>query len=102
MDGLVKFVGTLQSSPCFSGFISRDPVGFPVVTFTFANAVDLALDVKSSFYPAKPSSFCMAVVPSTAADLTLIGALAQQSYNITYDLVGNTVSIQRIDCALLE
>ena len=102
MDGLVQFVGTLQSSPCFSGFISRDLVGFPVVTFTFANGVDLALDVGSCFYPAEPSSFCIAVVPSTAADLTLIGVLAQQSYNIANDFVGNTVSIQRIDCALLE
>ena len=44
----------------------------------------------------------MAMVPSTAADLTLIGVLAQQSYNIACDLVENTVSIQRIDRALLE
>ncbi|KAM3683481.1 hypothetical protein ACJW31_12G150700 [Castanea mollissima] len=71
-------------------------------TFTFANGVDLAFNVKNFFYPAEPNSFCMSVVPSTAADLTLIGVLAQQSYNISYDLVGNTVSIQRIDCALLE
>uniref|UniRef100_A0A7N2MKT5 Peptidase A1 domain-containing protein n=1 Tax=Quercus lobata TaxID=97700 RepID=A0A7N2MKT5_QUELO len=73
-----------------------------VVAFTFANGVDLALDEKSFFYPAESKSFCMAMVPSTAADLTLIGVLAQQSYNIAYDLVENTVSIQRIDCALLE
>jgi len=85
-----------------SGFIDRDLVGFPVVAFTFANGVDLALDEKSFFYPAESKSFCMAMVPSTAADLTLIGVLAQQSYNIAYDLVENTVSIQRIDCALLE
>ncbi|KAM4077586.1 hypothetical protein ACJW30_12G149600 [Castanea mollissima] len=71
-------------------------------TFTFANGVDLAFNVKNFFYPAEPNSFCMSVVPSTAADLTLIGVLAQQSYNISYDLDGNTVSIQRIDCALLE
>ncbi|KAM3683480.1 hypothetical protein ACJW31_12G150600 [Castanea mollissima] len=92
MDGLVQFVGTLESGPCFRGVIDRHLVGFPVVTFTFANGVDMALDVKSFFYPVESNSFCMSVVPT----------LAQQSYNIAYDLAGNTVSIQRIDCELLE
>ena len=50
MDGLVQFVGTLHSSPCFTGVIDRDLAGFPVVTFNFANGVDLALDVKSFFW----------------------------------------------------
>ncbi|XP_075650129.1 protein ASPARTIC PROTEASE IN GUARD CELL 1 [Castanea sativa] len=102
MDGLVQFVGTLHSCPCFTRDIDRDLAGFPVVTFTFANGVDLALDVKSFFRPTGPNKFCMAVTPTIAANLTMIGVLAQQSYNIAYDLVGNTVSIQRIDCALLE
>ncbi|KAL4596767.1 hypothetical protein ACB092_12G186500 [Castanea dentata] len=90
MDGLVQFVGTLKSGPCFRGVIDRDLVGFPVVTFTFANGVDMALDVKSFFYPVESNSFLHVCV------------LAQQSYNIAYDLAGNTVSIQRIDCELLE
>ncbi|KAM4077585.1 hypothetical protein ACJW30_12G149500 [Castanea mollissima] len=73
MDDLVQYVGTLNS----------------LVTFTFANGVDLALDVKSFFAPAGPHKFCMAVAPSTAANLTLIIVLAQQSYNIAYDLPRN-------------
>ncbi|XP_050255204.1 aspartic proteinase nepenthesin-2-like [Quercus robur] len=82
MDDLVQYVGTLSSCPCFWGVIDRDLVGFPVVTFTFANGVGLALDVKSFFTPAGPHKFCMAVALSTVANLTLIGVLAQQSYNI--------------------
>uniref|UniRef100_A0A7N2MJJ6 Peptidase A1 domain-containing protein n=1 Tax=Quercus lobata TaxID=97700 RepID=A0A7N2MJJ6_QUELO len=49
MDGLVQFVGTLHSSPCFTGVIDRDLAGFPVVTFNFANGVDLAFRCKDLF-----------------------------------------------------
>ena len=102
MKGIVKFIGTQQSSPCFKGLIDRDLAGFPVVTFNFANGVDLALDVKSFFYMAGPNAFCMAMAPTTAANLTIIGVMAQQSYNIAYNLAQSSISIQRIDCALLE
>ncbi|KAK7849994.1 aspartic proteinase CDR1 [Quercus suber] len=102
MNGIVKFIGTQHSSPCFKGLIDRDLVGFPVVTFSFANGVDLALDVKSFFYMAGPNAFCMAMAPKTTANLTIIGVMAQQSYNIAYNLAQSSISIQRIDCALLE
>ena len=102
MNGIVQFVGTEHSSPCFKGVIDRDLVGFPVVTFNFANGVDLALDVKSFFYVASPNTFCMAMAPTNAENLTIIGVLAQQSYNIAYNLASKTISIQRIDCELLE
>ncbi|KAK9993224.1 hypothetical protein SO802_022927 [Lithocarpus litseifolius] len=72
MNGIVQLIGTQHSSPCFKGLIDRDLVGFPVVTFNFANGVDLALDVKSFFYMAVPNAFCMAMAPTTAANLTII------------------------------
>ncbi|KAF3949609.1 hypothetical protein ACB098_12G150300 [Castanea mollissima] len=102
MNGIVQFVGTQHSAPCFKGVIDRELVGFPVVTFNFANGVDLALDVKSFFYMANPNTFCMSMAPTFAANLTIIGVWAQQSYNIAYNLASKTISIQRIDCALLE
>ncbi|XP_075650126.1 aspartic proteinase nepenthesin-2-like [Castanea sativa] len=96
MDDLVLFFSLPSNMsersihvPASGGVIDRDLVGFPVVTFTFANGVDLALDVKSFFAPAGPHKFCMAVAPGTAANLTLIIVLAQQSYNIAYDLPRN-------------
>ena len=102
MNGIVQFVGTENSSPCFKGVIDRDLVGFPVVTFNFADGVDLALDVKSFFSVASRNTFCMAMAPTNAANLTIIGVLAQQGYNIAYNLASKTISVQRIDCALLE
>ncbi|KAK7840597.1 aspartic proteinase CDR1 [Quercus suber] len=92
----------IDSAPCFNGVINRDLVGFPVVTFNFANGVDLALDVESLFIETSPNQFCMAVLPSIANDMTIIGVMAQQNYNIAYDLAGNSVSMERIDCELLE
>ena len=103
MDGLVQLVSRPSfAAPCFNGVINRDLVGFPVVTFNFANGVDLALDVESLFIETSPNQFCMAVLPSIANDMTIIGVMAQQNYNIAYDLAGSSVSIERIDCELLE
>jgi hypothetical protein len=74
-----------------------------VVTFHFANGVDLDLDMEGLFFQTDPNKFCMAVVPSDVhVDLTFIGVLTQQNYNIAYDLAGKTLSVQRIDCELLE
>ncbi|XP_075650125.1 aspartic proteinase CDR1-like [Castanea sativa] len=102
LSGIVPYIGMRHSSPCFKGVIDRELAGFPVVTFNFANGVDLVLDVKSLFYEAGPNAFCMAMTQSKAANLTVIGVLAQQSYNIEYNLAEKSISMQRIDCALLE
>jgi hypothetical protein len=103
-DGLLQGLGgSSTSAPCYTGVIDRDLIGFPVVTFHFANGVDLDLDMEGLFFQTDPNKFCMAVVPSDVhVDLTLIGVLAQQNYNIAYDLAGKTLSVQRIDCELLE
>jgi len=88
--------------PCYKGVIDRDLVGFPPVAFHFARGVDLVLDAESMFVEAGPNQFCMAVAPSKHADLTVIGVLAQQNYNVGYDLAAKTIFFQRIDCELLE
>ncbi|XP_038695456.1 aspartic proteinase CDR1-like [Tripterygium wilfordii] len=46
--------------------------------------------------------FCMAVQESDLNGLSVIGIMAQQSYNVGFDLIGKTISFQRIDCELLE
>lgn len=89
--------------PCYEGVIDRDLAGFPILIFNFAGGADLALDPKSLFVEALPNQFCMAVAPSARnPSLSVIGLLAQQNYNIGYDLAGKTISFQRIDCELLE
>ncbi|XP_054806199.1 aspartic proteinase CDR1-like [Prosopis cineraria] len=91
---------------CYLGTVSRDLVGFPVVTFHFAEGADLVLDTESLFIQRKNDTFCMAVAPINVVDLrskpSIIGLLAQQSYNIGYDLNDKDIYFQRIDCELLS
>ncbi|KAH1041671.1 hypothetical protein GLYMA_09G058400v4 [Glycine max] len=90
---------------CYYGIISRDLVGFPVVTFHFVDGADLALDT-GSFFSQRDDIFCMTVSPASILNTTIspsvIGLLAQQSYNVGYDLVNQFVYFQRIDCELLS
>ncbi|KAL5840136.1 hypothetical protein ACOSQ3_012798 [Xanthoceras sorbifolium] len=93
---------------CYEGVISRDVVGFPAVTFHFADGADLVLDRESLFLQAWPNVFCMAVFPSFAdhdhheTNLSLVGMMAQQNYNVAFDVSGKKVTFQRIDCELLD
>ncbi|XVE98649.1 hypothetical protein REPUB_Repub03eG0125100 [Reevesia pubescens] len=93
---------------CYMGTIYQDLIGFPAVTFHFAGGADLVLDTQSLFVQLHPYAFCMAVLPSSAtgdnitSSMSLIGMLAQQNYNIAFDINGNTLYFQRIDCELLD
>ncbi|GAU25312.1 hypothetical protein TSUD_375760 [Trifolium subterraneum] len=88
---------------CYAGSISKDLTGFPVVTFHFAGGADLVLD-SSSFFQQRDNFFCMTVAPTSqfGIDLSVIGLLAQQSYNVGYDQVNGLIYFQRIDCELLS
>lgn len=45
--------------------------------------------------------FCLSIITNMDEDLSVIGALSQQSYNVGYDLEANIVSFDRIDCGIL-
>ncbi|KAG7545654.1 Peptidase family A1 domain [Arabidopsis suecica] len=85
---------------CYNGNLERDLVesGFPIVTFHFSDGAELSLDVKSVFMKLSPNVFCLAVTPG---NINSIGATAQQSYNIGYDLEAKKISFERIDCGVL-
>ncbi|XP_059634616.1 aspartic proteinase CDR1-like [Cornus florida] len=88
---------------CYRGVVSEDLKGFPVVTFHFAGGADLVLDIDNMFQQHGPNAFCMAVFVSDDEDRpSAIGIMAQQYYNIGYDLSGKKLYFQRIDCELLE
>lgn len=91
---------------CYYGSVNRDPVGFPVVTFHFSEGADLVLDSLSFFKQVMDNVFCMTVGPINEAGIgnvpSVIGLLAQQSYNVGYDLVSGFIYFQRIDCELLS
>ncbi|XP_028751360.1 aspartic proteinase CDR1-like [Neltuma alba] len=91
---------------CYLGTLSTDLVGFPVVTFHFAEGADLVLDKESLFIQRNNDTFCTAVAPINVVDLwskpSIIGLLAQQGYNIGYDLNNKDIYFQRIDCELIS
>lgn len=94
-------------SLCYEGSAREDLVGFPVVRFEFEDGAELVLDRESLFLQAWPHVFCMAVFPSFVngdayTRLSLIGMMAQQNYNVAYDIDGRKLSFERIDCALLD
>ncbi|KAJ7979565.1 putative Eukaryotic aspartyl protease family protein [Quillaja saponaria] len=95
----IKDDGT--SNLCYKGIIDQDLIGFPVVTFQFAGGADLVLDMESLFLQ-NSDVFCMQVVLSPNEGFSAIGLLAQQSYNVAYDIEANKLYVQRIDCELLS
>lgn len=85
---------------CYKGVINRDLTGFPVVTFHFAGGAELALDVNSLFQGNGKEEFCLALQESQ--EMNIIGIMAQQNYNVGFDIAGKNVFFQRIDCQLLH
>lgn len=98
--------GNVPWQLCYFGNVGRDLDGFPVVTFHFAGGADLVLDTGSLFIQVRDSVFCMTVGPTSVTgieiDLSVIGVLAQQSYNVGYDIVNGFIYFQRIECQLLS
>eukprot|EP00258_Populus_trichocarpa_P029321 XP_024445340.1 protein ASPARTIC PROTEASE IN GUARD CELL 1 [Populus trichocarpa] len=77
---------------CYIGSVREDLSGFPAVTFHFANGAQLVLDTQSS----------SAVNGDNSKNLSVIGMMAQQNYNVGYDIGQNKLYFQRIDCELLK
>ncbi|KAK4755541.1 hypothetical protein SAY87_009298 [Trapa incisa] len=101
LDGVLKMVDRKPLRLCYQGSLSRDLVGFPAVTFHFADGAELSLDSESLFYQAG-DVFCMAVAPSEIMGLSIFGLMAQQYYNIAFDVASGRAYFQRIECQLLE
>lgn len=105
MDGVLKpaVVKDGDGLLCYSGDMEKDLKGFPLVTLHLAGGTDIDLDVEGFFQRTTDrSTFCMAVLQSTFSEDNIIGVIAQQYYNVGFDLEAKRVSFQRIDCELLE
>ncbi|XP_034700260.1 aspartic proteinase CDR1-like [Vitis riparia] len=94
---------TIPGWLCYKGRVNEDLRGFPELTFHFAEGADLVLDANSLFVQKNQDVFCLAVLESNLKNIgSVIGIMAQQHYNVAYDLIGKRVYFQRIDCELLE
>lgn len=102
INGVLKpiKVRNAENQLCYLGNLEQDLKGFPIVTLHLAEGTDLDLNVEGMFQRSSDgSAFCMAVVESIE---NIIGIMAQQYYNVGFDLDAKRVSFQRIDCELLE
>ncbi|XP_050374532.1 aspartic proteinase CDR1-like [Argentina anserina] len=106
LDGKLERVQDPDSPTalCYKGTIDQDLVGFPVATFHLAGGVDLVMDKASFFEVVSENEVCMAVQMAVGEgdSLNVIGILAQQNYNVAYDIAAKKVYLQSIDCELLE
>ncbi|KAK9187273.1 hypothetical protein WN944_018665 [Citrus x changshan-huyou] len=75
---------------CYHGIMTHYLKGFPSVRFHFGGGAELALEKESMFYQLRLDAFCMAVNPASINDryvnFSLIGMMAQQFYNVGYEL----------------
>ncbi|RXH71525.1 hypothetical protein DVH24_018880 [Malus domestica] len=91
LDGRLEKVEKpgVPSGLCYKGKIRQDLIGFPDVVLNFADYGE--------------GDFCMAVqVSPEGSDLNVVGIMAQQHYNVAYDLAASQVYFQSIDCQLLD
>ncbi|KAM0966993.1 hypothetical protein ACFX1X_022996 [Malus domestica] len=105
LDGRLEKVEEpgVPSGLCYKGNIREDLTGFPDVVLNFAGGAEVGLDVESAFQDYGEGEFCMAVQLSPeGSDLNVVGIMAQQHYNVAYDLAASQVYFQRIDCQLLD
>ncbi|KAK4757274.1 hypothetical protein SAY87_007401 [Trapa incisa] len=103
LNGPTKYP-TFPDLLCYKGQVDRDLSGFPAVALHLAQGADIVLDTHSMFVQMEEGTLCMAVEPAdkNAEELTVIGGLALQSYNVGYDIDGGKMHVQRIDCQLLQ
>ncbi|CAL1359369.1 unnamed protein product [Linum trigynum] len=85
---------------CYKGTVEKEARRFPAMGTRFVGGVELVVDQFGVFLQVKDDVFCLAIVRSK--DVSVIGMMAQQGYNVGYDLKAMTVSFQKMDCQLLE
>ncbi|KAL3744013.1 hypothetical protein ACJRO7_013290 [Eucalyptus globulus] len=104
MAGILNRAASLPKYLCYTGSMERDLTGFPVVTLLFSGGAQLSLDTNSTFFQLTTNVLCMTILSVTPAmkGVSTIGVLAQQSYNVGYDIKQGKIFFQRIDCSVLE
>ncbi|XP_073128579.1 aspartic proteinase CDR1-like [Henckelia pumila] len=103
MDGILNSVNIGDNELCYLGNIDGDLQGFPLLTFHFSERADLEIGVDGIFYPFNETIFCLAIRRKIGIKYpNIIGVLAQQYYNVGFDLDDNRIYFRNIDCDALE
>ncbi|CAN1809515.1 Probable aspartic protease At2g35615 [Linum perenne] len=72
---------------------------FPKMGIQFEEGAELVLDNFGMFIQVDDDVFCFAFARSPTS--SFIGMMAQQGYNVGYDLVGKRLHFQELDCEVL-
>ncbi|CAI0394520.1 unnamed protein product [Linum tenue] len=84
---------------CYGGKLSEVAVWLPVLGIHFAGGAELSIDAYGTFMQlADQDAFCLAFGAADSTQSGSIGILAQQNYNVGYDLVHKRVYFQRSAC----
>ncbi|CAN1166751.1 Probable aspartic protease At2g35615 [Linum perenne] len=92
-------VGVPAKSPyelCYKGSVYREARDFPPIGIQFVKEGELILDNFGMFKQVEDDKFCLAFLRTDS--VSLIGMMAQQGYNIGYDLVRKRLYIKDTDC----
>ncbi|CAA0809739.1 Eukaryotic aspartyl protease family protein [Striga hermonthica] len=86
---------------CYWGDLRRDLEGFPLITLVLEEGVQVYLGTESVFRRVNDTVFCLAMAVTTSR-FGIIGAYAQQYYNIGFDVDAKRISFLSIECKLLD
>ncbi|CAN1328451.1 Probable aspartic protease At2g35615 [Linum perenne] len=85
---------------CYKGTVNAEGREFPIMELRFAGEAVIEIDNRGMFIQADNNTFCFAVIRSP--NLSIIGIMAQQGYNVGYDLKASRIYFQGLDCQILE
>ncbi|CAN1809514.1 Aspartic proteinase CDR1 [Linum perenne] len=84
-------------SYCVGSIVDREARDFPPIGIQFVEEGELVLDNFGMFKQVEDDKFCFAFLRSPT-EVSFIGMMAQQGYNIGYDLVAKRLYIKDVDC----
>ncbi|CAN1809534.1 Putative ribonuclease H protein At1g65750 [Linum perenne] len=94
-NSLVAMFG-YKFSYCVGSIVDREARDFPPIGIQFVEEGELVLDNFGMFKQVEDDKFCLAFLRTDS--VSLIGMMAQQGYNIGYDLVRKRLYIKDTDC----
>ncbi|CAI0394732.1 unnamed protein product [Linum tenue] len=84
---------------CYRGAVDREARGFPAMALQFARGAEVTVDNFGLFKQVTGDVFCFAVLRT--GTISIVGMMAQQGYNVGYDLRAREVYLQSMDCQIL-
>ncbi|KAK8941057.1 Aspartic proteinase CDR1 [Platanthera zijinensis] len=88
-------------SLCFDVSGAGGNVKFPDITLHFSGGAPVVLHQSNAFVHSAQNTLCLALISSGRIGINIFGNVAQQNFNIGYDLGAMTLTLAPTDCANL-